>query len=207
MTQTTTAPQGQAGAPHARQANRRNRRGPKIKVLATCHPDKLVFERGMCRSCYWHKVEKPKYVKAAPIDFNALARTLGVNQAEAKKIFYTTINIVKEALQRGEKVYINKFGTFYKRPPVVPRPARNLYWGYEMKANPRPQIAFRPSTALAWLLNHPNFDPYAPPDEQDDRTYADLHPEEDWPAEASLEAPIGVGAAGVGEAEAGNPNK
>lgn len=171
--------------------NGKVRKGHQMKVPAACCPGKLVFERGLCRSCYWHKIEKPRYKKAFPVDFNALARVLEVNRATAMKIFYQTLGVVSKALQRGETVTVAHFGTFFPRTLKVGTHSGTLsFWGVpaEKTSREKKTVGFRPSPTLKWLVNHPNFDPYAPPEEQDDRSYADLHPSEDFPPNASTEA-------------------
>lgn len=137
---------------------------------APCHPDKPVFEKGLCRSCYWHKIEKPNYQKAMPVDFPLLGKILGLNKDQTRALFYNIWKIIKGALQRGESVRIRNFGTFYPRTYRL----TGVTVGQGKPSRVTTGIGFKPVKALRWLVNHPNFDPYAPPEDQDDRSFADL---------------------------------
>ncbi len=77
---------------------------------------------------------------------------IGFSRNEAAEVVEATLNVLKEALFRGEKVQIVGFGTFAVRQKNV-RLGRNPKTGEEITIPPRKVLTFRPSKILKDAVN------------------------------------------------------
>lgn len=80
-----------------------------------------------------------------------LAETLnskvGLSRAESARIVETLIDLMSDALVRGENVKISGFGTFVLRDKTA-RIGRNPKTGVEVPITPRRVLTFRPSQIM-----------------------------------------------------------
>ena len=77
---------------------------------------------------------------------------VGFSKKEAVRVVETLFDIVKDALQRGEKVKISGFGNFVVRSKRARR-GRNPQTGDDIEISPRRILSFRPSQVLKNELN------------------------------------------------------
>ena len=71
----------------------------------------------------------------------------GFSKKEAAEIVETVFNVVKETLERGEKIKISGFGNFIVREKKS-RVGRNPQTGEEIEISARRVLTFRPSQVL-----------------------------------------------------------
>ena len=71
---------------------------------------------------------------------------------EAVEYFEQVFEIIKETLEKGEKIKISGFGNFIVREKR-PRQGRNLKTGEEITIMARRVLKFKPSTALRKVVN------------------------------------------------------
>ncbi|RMF83548.1 MAG: integration host factor subunit alpha [Nitrospinota bacterium] len=90
-------------------------------------------------------------IKADLVDI--LYQKIGFSRNEAAEAVDATLTVLKEALQRGEKVQIVGFGTFVVRQKRV-RMGRNPKTGEEITIPPRRVLTFRPSKILRDIVNN-----------------------------------------------------
>ena len=90
-------------------------------------------------------------IKADIIDL--VHEKIGFSRHEAAEVVETTLDIVKEALQKGERVQIVGFGSFVVRPKKE-RIGRNPKTGEEIVIAPRKVLTFKPSKILRDLVNN-----------------------------------------------------
>ena len=76
----------------------------------------------------------------------------GFSKKEAAEIVETVFNVVKETLERGEKIKISGFGNFVVREKKS-RVGRNPQTGQEIEISARRVLTFRPSQVLKNALN------------------------------------------------------
>ena len=76
----------------------------------------------------------------------------GFSKKEAAEIVETVFNVVKETLERGEKIKISGFGNFVVRQKKE-RVGRNPQTGDEIKISPRRVLTFKPSQVLKNGIN------------------------------------------------------
>ena len=74
----------------------------------------------------------------------------GFSKNEAAGMVETTLDVMKDALQSGEKVKISSFGTFTIRSKKE-RLGRNPKTGEDMVIEPRKVLTFKPSQVLKML--------------------------------------------------------
>jgi len=79
---------------------------------------------------------------------------------EAAQIVDRVFEILKETLEKGEKVKISGFGNFAVREKR-PRRGRNPQTGQEVIISGRRVLTFRPSSILRRMLNQENKTPEA----------------------------------------------
>jgi integration host factor subunit alpha len=77
---------------------------------------------------------------------------VGFSKKEAVRVVEALFNIVKDALERGEKVKISGFGNFVVRNKRARR-GRNPQTGDDIEISPRKILSFRPSQVLKNELN------------------------------------------------------
>jgi integration host factor subunit alpha len=89
-------------------------------------------------------------IKADIIDL--VHEKIGFSRHEAADVVETTLDVVKEALQKGERVQIVGFGSFVVRPKKE-RVGRNPKTGEEIVIEPRKVLTFKPSKILRDMVN------------------------------------------------------
>jgi len=76
-----------------------------------------------------------------------LNRQVGLSRAESAHLVEQVLELVSEALEKGENVKISGFGTFVLRDKNQ-RIGRNPKTGVEVPITPRRVLTFRPSQSL-----------------------------------------------------------
>ncbi len=76
----------------------------------------------------------------------------GFSKKETATIVETTLDLIKEALTRGEKVKISSFGSFAVRAKRKRR-GRNPKTGQALEISARRVLTFKPSQVLKAALN------------------------------------------------------
>ncbi len=79
---------------------------------------------------------------------------VGFPKSEAAKIVETVFGIIKETLQREDKVLISGFGNFAIRNKRGRR-GRNPQTGVTLEITPRRVLTFKPGAVLKTSLNRP----------------------------------------------------
>ena len=82
-----------------------------------------------------------------------LYERVGISKQEAFRITELFFNIMKETLEKGEKVKISSFGNFVVRAKQARR-GRNPQTGDEIMITPRKALTFKASTLLKQALNN-----------------------------------------------------
>ncbi len=77
---------------------------------------------------------------------------VGFSKREAAQAVDAVFELMKEALERGEKVKVSGFGSFVVREKK-PRKGRNPQTGEEIEISSRRVLVFRPSPVLRKVLN------------------------------------------------------
>ena len=77
---------------------------------------------------------------------------VGFSKKEAVRVVETIFDILKEALERGEKVKISGFGNFMVRSKRARR-GRNPQTGDDIEISSRKILTFKPSQVLKNELN------------------------------------------------------
>jgi len=77
---------------------------------------------------------------------------VGISKQEAARLTEIFLDIMKEALGKGEKVKISGFGNFVVRSKR-PRRGRNPQTGEEITITPRKVLTFKSSPLLKQTLN------------------------------------------------------
>lgn len=77
---------------------------------------------------------------------------VGFSKKESAEIVETVFDMMKETLERGEKIKISGFGNFIVRQKH-PRMGRNPQTGEEIEISARRVLTFRPSQVLKAELN------------------------------------------------------
>ena len=120
-----------------------------------CHPDKPNYSRGMCSTCYQRTYRKP--TKPA-VDYELVAELAGITPAQAKKVYQTILSVMKDALLRGERVSISKFGSWtVKQNRHTGRVVGNPAWGGRTIVKKTKTVKFKPSPALLYMVNPQDF--------------------------------------------------
>ena len=79
---------------------------------------------------------------------------VGFSNKEVAKIVETVFDIIKETLQREDKILVSGFGNFVIRNKRARR-GRNPKTGVDIKITPRRILTFKPSPVLKASLNRP----------------------------------------------------
>lgn len=82
----------------------------------------------------------------------SLATTLGQSKVESEKALEAVVDVIKQALQRGEKIDIRGLGVFKVRESKA-RQARNPRTGEPISIPAKKAAIFKPGKELAGLLN------------------------------------------------------
>lgn len=77
----------------------------------------------------------------------SLNSQIGLSRAESARIIESILELMCEALARGENVKISGFGTFVLRDKTA-RVGRNPKTGIEVPISPRRVLTFRPSQIM-----------------------------------------------------------
>ncbi len=83
----------------------------------------------------------------------ALHRRVGFSKKRSAEVVGMILELVKEALERGEKVKISGFGNFEVRKKAARR-GRNPQTGETIMISERRVLTFKPSQVLKDRLNH-----------------------------------------------------
>jgi integration host factor subunit alpha len=89
-------------------------------------------------------------IKADIIDL--VHEKIGFSRHESAEVVEATLDVLKEALQKGERVQIVGFGSFIVRPKKE-RVGRNPKTGEEIIIAPRKVMTFKPSKILRDIVN------------------------------------------------------
>ncbi|MGZ3615349.1 MAG: integration host factor subunit alpha [Thermodesulfobacteriota bacterium] len=79
---------------------------------------------------------------------------VGFPKSEVAKIAETVFDIIKETLQREDKIVVSGFGNFVIRNKKARR-GRNPQTGDNLEITPRRVLTFKPSSVLKAGLNRP----------------------------------------------------
>ena len=79
---------------------------------------------------------------------------VGFPKSEVAKIVETVFDIIKETLQREDKILVSGFGNFAIRNKRARR-GRNPQTGGHIEITPRRVLTFKPSAVLKGSLNRP----------------------------------------------------
>jgi integration host factor subunit alpha len=83
-----------------------------------------------------------------------ISEKVGFSNKEMAKIVEITFDIIKETLQREDKIMVSGFGNFVIRNKRARR-GRNPQTGGDIEITPRRILTFKPSTVLKASLNPP----------------------------------------------------
>ena len=81
-----------------------------------------------------------------------ICEKVGFSNKEVAKIVETVFDIIKETLQREDKILVSGFGNFVIRNKRARR-GRNPKTGVDIKITPRRILTFKPSPVLKASLN------------------------------------------------------
>lgn len=82
---------------------------------------------------------------------------IGFSKKESAEIVELVFDMMKQTLEKGEKIKISGFGNFVVRSKR-PRVGRNPQTGEEIEISARKVLTFRPSQVLKAALNASNFE-------------------------------------------------
>ena len=85
-------------------------------------------------------------------DMAALVAEKGITKKQATEAIELTLELIKRALKRGEKVQLVGFGSFQVRNKK-PRKGRNPQTGEEITISARKVLKFKPGKALFQAIN------------------------------------------------------
>ena len=83
-----------------------------------------------------------------------ICEKVGFSNNEMAKIVETVFDIIKETLQREDKILVSGFGNFVIRNKRARR-GRNPQTGGDIEITPRRILTFKPSALLKASLNRP----------------------------------------------------
>ncbi len=86
-----------------------------------------------------------------------LCEKIGLTRNELSKIVESVFDIIKDTLQREDKVLISGFGNFVMRNKKARR-GRNPQTGSDMEITARRVLTFKPSKVFSMSLNSPSGD-------------------------------------------------
>ncbi len=81
-----------------------------------------------------------------------ICKKVGFSRKEVAKIVETVFDMIKETLQREDKILVSGFGNFVIRNKRARR-GRNPQTGGDIEITPRRILTFKPSTVLKASLN------------------------------------------------------
>jgi DNA-binding protein HU-beta len=81
-----------------------------------------------------------------------LASTLGQTKTESERVLEAVVDVLKQALQRGEKIDLRGLGVFKVRE-AKPRQARNPRTGETLSIAAKRTAVFKPGKELSTTLN------------------------------------------------------
>jgi integration host factor subunit alpha len=82
---------------------------------------------------------------------NAIYERVGFSKKESARVVEMVFDILKETLERGEKIKISGFGNFVVREKRS-RVGRNPQTGQEIEISARRVLTFKPSQVLRGVL-------------------------------------------------------
>jgi nucleoid DNA-binding protein len=82
----------------------------------------------------------------------SLANTLNQTKSESERVLEAVVDVLKHALQRGEKIDLRGLGVFKVRE-TKPRQARNPRTGEALSIPAKKAAVFKPGKELSALLN------------------------------------------------------
>jgi nucleoid DNA-binding protein len=82
----------------------------------------------------------------------SLAHTLNQSKSESERVLEAVVDVLKQALQRGEKIDLRGLGVFKVRESK-PRQARNPRTGEALSIPAKKAAIFKPGKELSALLN------------------------------------------------------
>ena len=85
---------------------------------------------------------------------DTIGEKVGFSKADIAKIVESVFDIIKETLQREDKIMISGFGSFVARNKATRR-GRNPQTGSDMEISPRRVLTFKPSPVLRASANRP----------------------------------------------------
>src|ERR1700685_3418968 len=93
----------------------------------------------------------------------SLAHALNQTKSESERVLEAVVDVLKQALQRGEKIDLRGLGVFKVRESKPPQ-ARNPRTGEAISIPARKAALFKPGKDLSALLNTPakEHDPQTP---------------------------------------------
>ena len=83
---------------------------------------------------------------------DSIREKVGFTKADTAKIVESVFDIIKETLQREDKVVISGFGSFVARRKATRR-GRNPKTGSDMEISPRRVLTFKPSPVVRASVN------------------------------------------------------
>lgn len=92
---------------------------------------------------------------------DSLASTLGQTKSEGERALEAVVEVIKKALERGEKIDLRGLGVFKVRESK-PRTARNPRTGEPIAIPAKKAAIFKPGKELSALLNKTAEEPVAP---------------------------------------------
>src|ERR1700689_2466536 len=88
----------------------------------------------------------------------SLANTLNQTKSESERVLEAVVDVLKQALQRGEKIDLRGLGVFKVRE-TKPRQARNPRTGEALSIPAKKAAVFKPGKDLPFFLNPSAKDP------------------------------------------------
>ena len=85
---------------------------------------------------------------------DTIREKVGFRKTDIAKIVECVFDIIKETLQREDKIMISGFGSFVARNKATRR-GRNPQTGSDMEISPRRVLTFKPSPMLRASSNRP----------------------------------------------------
>ena len=85
---------------------------------------------------------------------DTIREKVGFSKADIAKIVESVFDIIKETLQREDKIMISGFGSFVARKKATRR-GRNPRTGSDVEISPRRVLRFKPSPTLRASSNRP----------------------------------------------------
>jgi nucleoid DNA-binding protein len=82
----------------------------------------------------------------------SLATTLNQTKSESERVLEAVVDVLQQALQRGEKIDLHGLGVFKVRQ-TKPRQGRNPRTGEALSIPARKAAVFKPGKELSALLN------------------------------------------------------